>query len=177
MDMNFIEWKKIKHFDGEYSASTNGKIRRNVGFDSIGRAIKETILRPSVDSGKPRVCIYCKKHLVSRLVAITFLNGGGEEYQVRHYDKNPLNNNVCNLYWLHIADDKGVFNGYAKLTEDDVIDIKTYAHQGRSSKWISKKKKISQGHVRRLITGESWGHIINMKDNSKNGNCHDVGCT
>jgi len=170
-----MEWRLIEATGGNYSVSNSGLIRRNKGLDSVGRRIKETILATAYtkkNRGYVNLCVdgVMKTVSVSRIVAEYFIKGGGSDYQVRHIDLNPRNNEASNLFYIHSSEDRGEYNGFSRLSEDDVLTIRRMGSEGISSSFIAESHNIKQGTVRRIITGKAWPHIKTSEDNSKNGN-------
>ena len=166
-------WAYIPGTDGNYSASTEGKIRRNAGKDSIGRRIKMTVLTPGSDKkGRLYVNISSRGKMtsrsVSRLVAEAFIPDFGPSCQVRHKNSDKSDCSVENL--ILCENDKGENNGFSSLTKDDVRGIRLMGNEGRSSAYIAKYYNTTSGTVRSVITGRTWDHLPLMNDNGKNGN-------
>lgn len=108
-------WKDIPGYEGDYQASSEGRIRSVDGKTTWskrhdterrwkGRVLKQKGdrrlgLRVSLwKDGKP------KYMLVARLVAMAFIGMPKDGDTVNHIDGNRLNNNVENLEWLSLAD-------------------------------------------------------------------------
>lgn len=107
-------WKPIPGYEGLYEASSQGRIRTAEGkvtssarFDR--RVWQQRIMkqkwrkRKGVGKEDARVCLWKdgkeKTHLVSRLVAMSFLPMPFEKLTVNHIDGDPSNNRVDNLEW------------------------------------------------------------------------------
>lgn len=121
-------WCDIPGYEGIYEASTHGRIRTKEGKATWSsrfncpRVWEQRILKPKICTNKygrqdARVELYKnnshKTHLVSRLVAYTFLSEAHDGLTVNHIDGNPLNNHVENLELVPLADNirHGVENG------------------------------------------------------------------
>lgn len=109
-------WKDIPGFEGIYQASNTGLIRSAPGKITSSKRFnrrewKTRILKqkaPLKDNRHdPRVSLWkngkCKDYLVSRLVAMTWVDGYESQLTVNHIDGNPLNNNCSNLEWVTLA--------------------------------------------------------------------------
>lgn len=167
-------WKDVEWSDGAYSVSNLGRVRSNPRLDSVGRRVGGYLLKPASNKRGTYRCVLRRNGKtifvpVSRLVAVAFLPGGGDDYQVRHFDGNRANNALSNLFWLHKNDDKGENNGFAKLSSEDVDQIRAMAAEGRTSAYIAEYFQIFQGYVRRIVTGEARKERPVMEDNSKHG--------
>lgn len=97
-------WKDIPEYEGLYQVSNLGNVRSLDRVDSLGRKVKEKVLKTPVNSrGYARVNLFLdKKPKVSKvhsLVARAFLNHKpcGMKIIVDHIDNNSLNNNLYNL--------------------------------------------------------------------------------
>lgn len=53
----------------------------------------------------------------------------------------------------------GSKNGFAKLTEKNVHEIRRAYVNGKTQIWIGQKYKISQGHITRIVNRKAWRHI------------------
>jgi len=106
------EWRDIVGFNGSYSVSNTGRVRRNSGTTSNGRSWKGKILKPRFNrggyvkytlyrDGKP---VYVVAH---RLVCFAFHGPppSGKPLAL-HRDDNPQNNHVTNLYWGSLSDNQ-----------------------------------------------------------------------
>lgn len=105
--------------------------------------------------------------LIHRLVAEAFLGNCPENYTVNHKDGNKENNNIENLeyvthaannlhaYKLHLKDASGENNGRAKLTKEDVLEIKSLALI-LSVKEIKEIFQISSSHIYAILNGTYW---------------------
>lgn len=107
-------WKDIIGYEGLYEVSNYGRVRTNkdkTTYTEIhgNRHWKQRILkqkihkRPRSTEFSLRVCLWkdgkSKTFLVSRLVAISFLENLNNLPQINHIDGNSMNNNVNNLEW------------------------------------------------------------------------------
>lgn len=110
-------WKDIPGFEGLYQASNTGLIRSAPGKVTSSkrfshRVWKTRILKHKIRShGKRRdaaVTLWkdgkCKDYLVSRLVAMAWIDGYKPELTVNHIDGNPQNNHCMNLEWVTLAE-------------------------------------------------------------------------
>lgn len=110
-------------------------------------------------------------YLVHRLIAEQYLPNPFNLPQVNHIDGNKSNNDVSNLEWvsgstnilhsfsLKLSSYKGDKNGRAKLTEEDVIQIKQSLLQGAKNKDIANKFGVSKSVVCDIKHKRKWSHI------------------
>ena len=55
---------------------------------------------------------------------------------------------------------KGERNGFAKLTDDDVISIRrTYASGDWTTRELAREFGLNHGHVADIIRGKRWSHL------------------
>lgn len=184
-------WKDIPNYEGIYQASTEGRVRTcegktTVNANGLTRVWQQRILKPKVSKrgkGHPteksdyRVTLWKngehKDFLVSRLVALTWVEGYKDGMTVNHIDGNSLNNAISNLEWLSVGDNirdgyrTGLYEKKCKETSliDDSGNVKCFGSQlcadrflGRSEGYIS--TMIANGHKKATsISGERY--IIN----------------
>ena len=96
-------WHNCKFLDNTYAVSDSGQVRRNQGYGSDGRIVREHILKPYVmKNGYEVVDVRYKgktvRFLVHRLVYCT-INGVdiNTKLVVHHKDHNRSNNCIDNL--------------------------------------------------------------------------------
>lgn len=142
-------WRPVPGYDG-YAVSNQGrvtsldrKIRRIGSHGDIGWWFyRGKILSPGLTSaGYPHVQIGKGNYNYSgedvhKFVALAFIGPRpSPDHEVRHYDGNPSNNRVENLFYgtyqeqyddrvRHGRDNRGTKHYAAKLTEDDVREIR-----------------------------------------------------
>lgn len=104
--MSNVEWREVPGTDGAYSASADGRVRRNhrvvIMKNGIHKTLYEKELRPcKAGAGYLAVRLCGNKHgYVHRMVASAFLECTGKDYEVNHKDENKSNNHVSNLEWV-----------------------------------------------------------------------------
>lgn len=171
-------WKDVKDYEGLYQVSNLGRVKSLDHYDSLGRLRIGKILKPQFD-GKGHylhVGLYkdgCYKPKdIHRLVAETFISNPDDLPQVNHKDEDKQNNVVTNLEWCtHLYNNtygskanasKGEKNGLARLTKDDVYNIRNEYVLGSKTnglKALSEKYGISQSHLSHILNGSRWGWL------------------
>lgn len=179
------KWNQIKGYEGIYEVSTFGNVRsidREVLAHNCKRVLylKGKQLKPAINKdGYKRVGL-CKNRKnksfsIHRLVATTFLNKPEYKSEVNHKDGNKLNNKVDNLEWItHSENVKHAFhnglakkmigslNHKAKLSEDDVREIRNIAAQKRNygRKEIAKRFGVTEKHIQDIVNSKTlWKHV------------------
>lgn len=156
----------------EYEVSDLGRVRR-VG---VAHGAKQGhILTPCVTLGYHYVSLWRANRRFStpvhRLVALAFLHPPGPgQYQVAHGNGGRLDNRPENLRWAtpieNAADRdaqgtgaKGERNPSAKLTDDDVRDIRRRRAAGVMVKSIASSFGISPGYIWSIVHRRAWSHL------------------
>jgi len=99
-------WKDIQGYEGLYQVSNLGNIKSLKRLDSIGRRVRERILKFKTNRhGYHNVQLYnngeSKALKVHRIVALAFIEKKQERLEVNHIDGVKTNNNVSNLEWCN----------------------------------------------------------------------------
>ena len=162
-------WNDIKGYPN-YSVSNLGRVRSK----KTGRVLKlyrtKGYLRVSLYNDAGRKC-----KLVHRLVAEAFIPNPQNKPEVNHINGYKTDANVCNLEWATASENmshahsnrlrskvntQGENNGFAKLTEAQVKQIKQTLADGKSTqKTIGSQFNVSRHTIRDIKSGRRWGHI------------------
>lgn len=135
--MNEI-FKEIPGYEGLYSVSNTGKVFSHISNRelSLNDSVQPKTTYKRVELTKDKSS---SKHLVHRLVALTFISNPDNKPCVNHIDNNGSNNNVENLEWctysenlkhaqnqgrLYEAQRKGGIATTDKLKAEALIDAK-----------------------------------------------------
>lgn len=149
-------WKDVRGFEESYQVSNLGNVRskNRIVIYSNGRKRKyygQPLKKQIATNGYEIVDFLrnksSKKKLVHRLVAEAFIPNPNKLPEVNHLDEDKLNNNVSNLEWCSVKDNRnyGTRNIRAAMS--------------KNYKLIAEKNKIAQG--KRVIQIDKNGNIIN----------------
>lgn len=166
-------WKNIVGWESLYEVSNFGRIRRKCKT-RIAKPLTPTHnskrgqIYPSVD-----LCKGYRRHRVALhiVVATAFCpNPHGYKY-VGHKDNNPLHFYASNLEWTTQSkniqraydqgrkDAKGERNGRAKLTEEQIREIRFFASKQVTMKEIAASYKLNPLHVGDIVRRKRWAHV------------------
>jgi len=159
-------WRDVPGYVGQYQVSDDGNIRSVAGLlqsaTDRGVRIPKRVLRPAANNkGRLQVTL-CKNgqrqsHLVHRLVLLAFSGECPDGYDGLFKDGNPKNCRIDNLRWGIRSDrDAGETSPRAKLSEQDVRDIRTSAESGRT---LAARYGVSQVSIHHIKTRVTWKHI------------------
>jgi len=166
-------WKPCPGYEGVYSISNLGRVRRDVRSKSTP---KSGILKAVRDrDGYVQVGLSwagkAKTGHVHRLVALAFLGAPPEgRKQVNHIDHDRANNRLSNLEWCSprenmqhcIAADRhkrGMRQKDAKLTDDDIPIIRYMLERGIVLEDIARCFGIRITTVWQIKIGRTWRHV------------------
>ncbi len=131
------QWRPVVGYESTYAVSNIGRIMRTATADNSKAG---HILTNLLKRGYYQIALcqggFSKYHFIHKLVAEAFIGRRPTGKQINHKDGNKLNNSPDNLEWVTCAENhahrrkvlgennKGTRNGNAKLTEQQVIDIR-----------------------------------------------------
>ena len=160
-------WRRIKGYEN-YLVSNQGRVF-NFKFKKF--------LKPAKDrGGYLYVGLYKngvrKHHKIHRLVANAFILNPENKRTVNHIDGVKTNNFVDNLEWntqsennqhamdTGLKDAKGVNHGQAKLSEDQVLEIRRLYKTGDYyQKDLGKMFDVHHSHIGYIVNRKKWKHI------------------
>ena len=111
-----------------------------------------------------------KSFYVHRLVLEAFIGPCPEGHEACHNDGNRKNNCLANLRWdsrlgnhadrrIHGTLPQGEKNQGAKITADNVIQIRQEHTGGKTQIQLQKDWKLSRSQISKIVSGKSWTHI------------------
>lgn len=146
-----------------YAASRDGRIKGK----------HQRWLKPCLNKdGHQQVNIYCDGHrytlTVHYLVLITWVGRyPGMGMEARHIDGHGTNNHADNLEWVAhgtsargVTHNRGEANPSAKLTENDVREIRSLIKTGNLTKVeIGRRYGVTGEMIRVIQVGKRWGWL------------------
>ena len=176
------KWKAVSGYEGAYEVSDSGRVKSLSGGHRQAR-----VLSPGLPKAGYRAVMLHKdgkrvRRAVHVLVGLAFLPlKPTSRHEIRHLDGNRDNNRADNLKWgtggdnakdreVHGRTARGVrhgmygvalagqANGYAKLTDNQVREIRRLAGS-MSQRAIARKFGVHQGSVWKIIHRKSWAHV------------------
>lgn len=155
-------WLPVVGYEGRYEVSDLGRVR------SLLRGCH--FLAPHTkDRGHLQVTLRGEKrhHSVHRLVLAAFVGPCPAGMMCRHLNGIPTDNRLENLRWgtaeeniadmrLHGTTPRGERNGSAKLTENEVRDIRASPLTGRA---VAAIYGVHASRVFRIREGNAWKHL------------------
>jgi hypothetical protein len=168
-------WRQIPGFEGYYQVSDHGNVRSlrcGMGVRSRPRPVKA---RPTKD-GYLRVALHSAERPkaahtnVSRLVLMAFVGPRPDGHDAAHQDGVRTNNRLSNLRWMthqanidqrdeHGTTAWGEADGNAKLTAEQVQDIRSRVAGGERQRDIARFYGVCKGTISHIITGRNWARL------------------
>lgn len=173
-------WKPVLGYEGIYEVSNIGRVRSidrvRVLSDGRTRFFPGVTLVGKVGTHGYRAVTLSDKVartvVVHRIVAEAFLPREIGKNWINHRDGDKLNNAADNLEWCTpkentahmieagLADfPSGERMGMAKLTESDVVVIRSLARRGIMLKDIAKSFGVSPPVISNICARKAWRHV------------------
>ena len=172
-------WKPVPGYDGYYDVSNTGEVRSwyVVGRHGSGQRMGvPRILKPSVNDGAYlRVILTedraARARRVHHLVLEAFVGPRPSGMITRHINGNPADNCIGNLAYGTFAENaadakrhgtfqQGATHSSAKLTVDEVLDIRARCSEREAQKSIAGRYGVSQTTVSHIVLRKTWNHLI-----------------
>jgi len=172
-------WRSVVGYEGRYGVSNRGRVRtRHVlgGRGEIGS--KWRLMKPIVDGYGRLIVFLCLRgketsHKISHLVSDAFLPAKSPvDTVVRHLSDDKTDNRVENLargtQKDNMADSlhngtrpRGITHGMAKLTEDDVREIRRLYATGKFSlRELGLRFGVGVSTICMIVRLQRWKHIV-----------------
>ena len=178
-----VEYRDIPDFPG-YRVGDDGSVwsrlkqRNRTGWRDTSRAFGEWHRLKLGRRGQYKYVSvsFCRDGTVAyryvhRIVLEIFVGKCPAGMECLHGDGNNINNKLSNLRWGTSTENKadqvrhgtslrGQAIGSAKLTEDDVREIRRFVARGERVTHVGRLFGVTHNQVKRIVTRECWAHIV-----------------
>lgn len=163
-------WIPVSEIDGFYEVSDCGRVRR--AKPSRGTKVGKIIANVPDKDGYQVVTLHISGRIINRkvhrLVATEFIANPQSLPEVNHKDGNKKHNRVANLEWcLHPDNQKhakennlmarGSRNGVAKLSEQDILDIRGSEHV--TNIFLARRYSVTPSTISLIKNRKIWTHV------------------
>ena len=160
----------------DYAVSASGRVW-SLKYGKIKELVQYKRERGYLDvnvaiQGKTRTHAKVRVH---RLVAAAWIGPCPEGYEINHKNRNTSDNEADNLEYVTHAENvahavnlgawKGENNGQAKLTEQDVMDIRAmykkggWTYESLAEVFSTPSRTVCGGTIKNVITRQTWRHL------------------
>lgn len=169
------KWCPVAGYEGCYAVSNYGRVKSITRIDERGRRRAEKIRSQHVSGKYFQVTLYLgdsyKTLLVSRMVALAFVDNPYKKPHVNHIDGNKLNNKSDNLEWVTREENiqhairTGLFrlggrHASSMLTDEQVIELRKRHNNGESRLVLAKEFGVSKSTITGITSGDRWRHLL-----------------
>lgn len=159
-------WKQIYNLDYEINEQS---IIRRISSKRIKKSFKRKDGYIGAQLYVDKTTL--KNYQVHVLKAIAFIPNPLNKKFVNHKDSVRDNNDLDNLEWVTAsenvihgykqgyASNKGSKNGFSKLTEETVIEIRKKKEKGETYQQLATTYNVSYGCILAVCQRTSWKHI------------------
>jgi hypothetical protein len=174
-NVNTEHWFPVVGYEGTYEVSDHGRVKRVLA--SAG-AVAGCVLKPAVANRCGHLVVVlcvggrCRRMFVHRLVLTAVVGPCPPGMECRHLNGDPADNRIENLVWgtrtENMADKlrhgttfhpRGEQNGCAKLTEANVIEIRTLLAQRLTCAEIGRRFGVDRATISDIKRGKHWTHV------------------
>lgn len=176
-----MNWKQYRNTP--YEVSDQGEVRRD------GRVLACHVNQGGYRQLSLSVNTVRTTALVHRMVAETFIPNPAGKPQVNHIDGDKLNNDVSNLEWCTAGENirhaletglrvmpAGEDASNARLTADQVLEIRRRYADGSTQSDLSAEFGVGQPSIHRIVSGKEWmsvgGPITDGSERRSRGSNH-----
>jgi hypothetical protein len=172
-------WKDVEGYEGLYQVSNTEKVRsldRYVKSRIGKRFAKGRVLKQMLGKFGYLTVYLCnkkgkKRKPVHRLVAQSFILNPNNYLEINHKNGIKTDNRVGNLEWCTrsqnmkhayingLKSNRGEKHSQAKLTEKQVVEIKSKIIQGCRNIDLAIEYNISAKNISNIKTSRRWAHI------------------
>ncbi len=182
------QWKPVPGYEDYYEISNLGRVRRIDPEKGtwFGRIITPIMGSGGYLSIRLAVNGVKKNCTLHRLLALVWIPGYEPGLQVNHKDCNKTNNSLDNLEWVTHPENmrharanldwdsshtlggrKGWSEGHArgerintaKLTEDQVREIRSLSAAGMSNRKLAEQFGVNNSQISRIVNRKLWTHV------------------
>ena len=179
--MIFEVWRPVVGYEGLYSVSDLGQVRRDVDWNRDNKAGKIIRIHTDGTGGYHRVCLCrngkSKKYSIHSLVMAAFVGQRPEGLSINHKDGIKSDNRLSNLEYCTSSQNtihsyqnglqhgrKGEKHHGAKLTDQDVMAIREEYANGLSFESLSYKYSVCKDNIKMIVRNRTWKHLLVSKD-------------
>lgn len=167
------QWKDMAGYEGTYSISSLGRIRREraIGGTKVGQILTNQLNKFGyLQIGLRNNGVYSRKNIHS-LVAKAFIGDRPDGYQINHIDGIKTNNSSDNLEYVTMSQNRqhaydiglqrrGNLHHKSKISESIALKIREIYAEGKIGyRKIGKLFGIKKSTVFSVIKKDSWAHV------------------
>lgn len=165
------KWCPVTGFEGCYSVSNLGNVRREKG----GKGSRVGVLAGAITQYGYRQFILCDGEkrriaLAHRLVAQAFLDNPELKPEVNHKNGVKLDNGLENLEWVTHAENqkhmretglaaRGERVASSTIPKATIKELIRRYRAGEATAGLAKEYGLNRKHVWRVVTGRRWKHL------------------
>lgn len=170
-DEKDAEWRGVEGFP-RYQVSSDGRARTVIG---AGGWPPMSLTRSIDSNGYVHIALYkggrSKRCRLHRLICEAFHGPAPSPlHEVAHNDGNRQNNHHTNLRWVTMPENQhdrvrhgtapiGEQNGRAKLTEEDVREIRALAASGIPHRHLAEQFGVTKPCINDVVYRKNWKHV------------------
>lgn len=171
------EWRDIAGYDGKYQVSNLGRFRSMYFINGNTRKIRsqpKMLAKGKRGNGYWGISLSIDgkstSYLTHKLVLEAYVGPRPKGKEAAHLDGDRSNDKASNLRWctkkenhahkwIHGTQQTGERNGFSKLTEEQVKEIRLRHMRGESQSALGREFGVKQATIWLIVARKGWKHV------------------